>query len=327
MDIGTPGAGSSPSPRPNVPSGAVRGPGREAPPASSEPGIAPPPRPASPEGGAVAVRALLETIGLPRTDLREAIVSVLRDAELPLKRDWIGRTEHLARKLNAADEGSLRALVDLLARRLPVTPETLRANRHLLADETGWARRWGQAGRELDPDRPDETVGRWLSTGLPVEARLASLDSDDPAPPPPGEAPPDALPEEPSARLASGLRALGTPPQLDVPWADRDGNQGWVRIQDEARDAVEAERPPATRVRMSLETPHLSRLGIDLHFVAGQVTLQIDLIAPELARWLEPRLQELRTALEARGLTVIGPGIRVRRENSGSGDASPTRWG
>lgn len=327
MDIGSPGAGGTPSPRPNVASSSLRSPG--SPPAAPAPpqGHASSPGGTVPEGGAVAVRALLESVGLPATSLREAIVGALREVDLPLDREWIGRTEHLARKLSASDEGGLRALVDLLARRLPVTPETVRDNRHLLEQEAGWARRWGLAGENIDPERPTETVGRWLTSGLPVEAHLVRADGDEAIPASPDEKSPDASPEEHSARLASGLRGLGTPPQLDVPWATGDGCAGWVRIQDEAPETPEPERVPVTRVRMSLETPHLSRVGIDLQFVAGHVTLQIDLLAPDLARWLEPRLQELRSALEARGLTVIGPGVRVRRQSPGPADTSANRWG
>ena len=326
MDIGSPGAGAPPPPRPGPRGPDVRGPspsnGAATGPSSTPVQVGT----GASAGGPASVQALLDSVGLPSTPLREAIVTLLRDAELPLDRAWIGQTERLARKFDLAESADLRALVDLLERKLPVTAETVRDNRHLLGREFEWAKRWGQTASPLDPDLPDETVARWLESALPVEARLAASE-EKPFEASPGDESRTGSAEERSARLAAGLRGLAEPPELDVPWSSEDGCAGWVRIQEEPPEQATKPGEAVTHVRMSLETPNLSRLGIDLHFVAGQVTLQIDLHDPEHARWLEPRLQELRTALEARGMKVAGVGTRVRRVRPDAGETGTSLWG
>jgi hypothetical protein len=258
--------------------------------------------------------------------LREAIIASLREVELPLDRGWITRTERLARKLDATDPRGLHALVDLLARKLPVAEETVRHNRELVGRELEWAGRWPQPGHVPDGGNPQQDMARWLREQLPVEARFQSLslepDGTDEATPRP-----DRTPEGDSARLARDLRCLGDPPEWNVPWSDRDGNVGWLRIRDESPENEPSTLESSTSIRMTLETPHLSRVGIDLQFRAGLVTLQIDLTDGESARWLEPRLQELRDSLEARGFAVRGPSVRLKRAHVEPGDTRTTRWG
>lgn len=112
---------------------------------------------------------------------------------------------------------------------------------------------------------------------------------------------------------------------LTIPlWWSR--GSGEIRVHERQGEGDPASSGPtgATRVVIALDTPHLRGVRIDLLLHQRQVNCQVSLQDPMAAAFVEPRLRELRDAIEGIGIRVGTLGLRKeapRRKASGAGDA------
>lgn len=172
--------------------------------------------------------------------------------------------------------------------------------------------------------RPQEAD---LARGEVVEAkeRLSSLAAKTIAKAP-HEASARALHDEVRFQQVNSARHEGqTPHEFVIPVWWKDGS-GQIRVQERPKGAARrpGEDSAPIRVAISLATPHLGAIRIDLLLAQRQVNCLVAVQDQVAADFLSPRLTELRSAIEEAGIHVNVMGMKPFSTDEGQpgpGDA------
>lgn len=299
--------------------------------------------PAEPQGEAPAPHAQPPAQALPlapgaepqpaspqQPPLHEAIVQAYRALPAPLKPAFEAALDELLSTF-APDADAAEAPVSARPEAPSAAAPSHAAPAHPSPKAEALAQLQALALPEGGRAEVEGALKRLVAALVPPEADLARL-SDEAAP---EEAP--AQPLVSPERLASVLERVVDrhPADLDAR-AMRDeirfgqlrtaGNEGlaltiplwWSGGSGEIRvherqgggESGSGGQSEATRVVIALDTPHLSGVRIDLLLHQRQVNCQVALQDPAAAAFLEPRLQELRDAIEGIGIKVGMLGLR-----------------